>query len=100
MEKMVVSTEETKEAIRALIVISGFLAERLKDGFGVDDVVAAYSKMTSDDVFRTKVLEGFKNWDKIPGELQNLDATAITMLGIELAPDFIDLLKKLTAKEV
>ena len=99
MEKMVPSTKETKEAIRALIVIVGFLAERLKDGFGIDDVVAAYSKMTSDDVFKTKVLEGIKDWDKIQEELKSLDTTTITMLGIELAPDFIDLLKKLTEKQ-
>lgn len=100
MEKMVVSTKETKEAIRALIVISGFLAERLRDGFGIDDAVAAYSKMTSDDVFRTKVLEGFKDWDKISEEVKNLDTTTITMLGLELAPDFIDLLKKLSKEKV
>jgi hypothetical protein len=93
------TTKETKEAMKALIVIAGFLAERLKDGVGIDDAVALFSKLTSDDVFMKKLKEGYEGIDKVGEELKLLDATSITALGFEIAPDIIDLLIKLKASK-
>jgi hypothetical protein len=93
------TTKETKEALQALITIVGFLAERLKDGAGIDDLVAVFSKLTSDDVFKKKIKEGYEGLDKVAEELKKLDATAITALGFEVAPDIVDLLLKLKANK-
>ena len=93
------TTKETKEALQALIAIVGFLAERLKDGAGVDDLVAVFSKLTSDDVFKKKMKEGYEGLDKVGEELKKLDVQAVTALGFEIAPDIVDLLLKLKANK-
>lgn len=95
MESIVSSTKETKEAMKAIIAISAFLVERLKDGLGIDDAVALFSKITSDDVFIKKLKEGYEGKEKIAEELKTLDTPAITALGFELAPDIVDLLLKI-----
>ncbi len=93
------TTKETKEALQALIAVVGFLAERLKDGVGVDDAVAIFSKLTSDDVFMKKMKAGYEGIDKVGDELKALDTAALTALGFEIAPDIIDLLVKLKANK-
>lgn len=98
MEPVISSTKETKEALKALISIVSFLAERLKDGIGFDDAVALYSKIASDDVFMKKIKEGYDGIDKVSEELKHLDIQAITDLGLEVAPDIVDLLLKLKNK--
>lgn len=94
-----IGTKETKEAMKALISIAAFLAERLKDGVGIDDAVALFSKLASDDVFMKKLKDGYIGKEKISEELKNLDTAGITALGFEIAPDIIDLLLKLKANK-
>ena len=88
-------TKETKEALVAVIAITEFLVERLKDGAGFDDALATYSKLTSDNVFLKKIKSGFQGIDKIVLELKDLSTEEITLLGYEIAPEIISLLIKL-----
>lgn len=98
MESLTVGTKETKEAMVAIIAIIEFLHERLKDGAGLDDLVAVYSKLTSDDVFMKKLKVGFEGIDKVGEELKDLKVDEITTLGYEIAPEVIALLLKIKAK--
>lgn len=93
-----VGTKETKEALIAMVAVTEFLAERLKDGAGIDDIVAVYSKLTSDDVFMKKLKEGYEGINKVGEELKDLKIDEITTLGYEIAPAIISLLLKLKAK--
>lgn len=88
-------TKETKEALIAVMAITEFLIERLKDGAGLDDIVATYSKLTSDDVFMKKIKAGFEGINKISSELKDLSVEETTMLGYQIAPEVISLLAKL-----
>lgn len=92
---MTTGTKETKEALKAVILISSFIIERLKDGVGVDDAVATYSKLTSDEVFKTKIKDGYEGLDKVREELKDLTTDEITTLGLEVAPDIVQLLLQL-----
>lgn len=93
-----VGTKETKEALIALVTIVDFLAERLKDGAGLDDLVAVYSKVTSDSIFMKKLKDGYEGIDKVSEELKDLKQEEIVMLGYEIAPTIIALLMKLKTK--
>lgn len=88
-------TKETKEALRAIIAVIEFVIERTKDGLGVDDIVAIWSKIKSDEVFKTKVKAGWENIELVRNELSNLSVEEITVLGFEVAPDLVALLLKL-----
>jgi hypothetical protein len=99
MEQVVVSTKETKEALKAIIAIVAFLGERLKDGIGYDDLLAVFSKLAADDVFMKKIKQGYEDLDKVSAELKNLNTESITALGLEVAPDIVDLLLKLKANK-
>lgn len=92
---MTTGTKETREALKAVIAISSFIIERLKDGIGVDDAVATYSKLTSDEVFKTKIKDGYEGLDKVREELKDLSTDEITTLGLEVAPDIVQLLLQL-----
>jgi hypothetical protein len=95
MEKIMAEqygTKETKEALHAVLEIVTFIIERMKDGVGVDDAFALYSKMTSDSVFKEKLKAGYEGLDQVRNELSNLSNEEITSLGFDMAPDFIALL--------
>lgn len=87
--------KETKEALVALVTLFDFLAERLKDGAGIDDLIATYSKLTSDTVFIKKLKDGYEGKEKIHEELKKLDIDGVTELGYAIAPEIITLLLKL-----
>lgn len=88
-------TKETKEALRAIIAVIEFVIERTKDGIGADDLMAAWSKFKSDEVFKTKLKAGWEGKELLKDELSNLSVEEITTLGFEIAPELIALLLKL-----
>ena len=94
-EIMTTGTKETREALKAVILIASFIIERLHDGIGVDDAVATYSKLSSDDVFKTKIKDGYEGLEQVREELKDLTTEEITTLGLEVAPDIIQLLLQL-----
>lgn len=91
--------EETKQAMRGILALAEFLIERLDDGLGFDDAVAAYSKFTSDDVFKTKLKEAWEGRKLISKELGEIDQTEVIELGMTLAPEIIAILQKLKAQK-
>ncbi len=93
------STKETKEALIAIVTIAEFLGDRLKDGIGIDDFVATYSKLTSDDIFMKKLKSGYEGVDKIKEEMKDLKIEEITALGYEIAPSIVSLLLKFKNKK-
>ena len=100
MEKIIDTngTKEIKEALVAFIAITEFLSDRIKDGVGFDDLVATYSKLTSDDVFIKKVKAGYEGLDKIRDELKDLSVEEVTNLGYDISPSIVSLLLKLKKK--
>jgi ketosteroid isomerase-like protein len=91
-------TKDTKEAMQAILALADFLIERLGDGAGVDDLVAVWSKLTSDDVFMKKIKSGWEGKENISKELTGITTAEITTLGYDLAPDIIAILLKLKKK--
>lgn len=92
---MTTGTKETREALKGIVTLSSFLIERLKDGIGIDDAISVYSKLTSDDVFKTKIIDAYQGVEKIQEELKDLTAEEITTLGLDIAPDIIQILLQL-----
>lgn len=92
---MTTGTKETREALKAMITVTSFIIERLKDGVGVDDAIALYSKLTADEVFKTKLKDGYEGLDKVREELKDLTTDEITTLGLEVAPEIVQLLLQL-----
>lgn len=92
---MTTGTKETREALKGIVTLSSFLIERLKDGIGIDDAISVYSKLTSDDVFKTKIIDAYQGVEKIQEELKDLTTEEITTLGLDIAPDIIQILLQL-----
>jgi hypothetical protein len=63
--------KETKEAVVAAIKLGKFVAERLKDGAGLDDAMALGQKLL-DPAFRQMVTDAVQGADKIPAEIKDL----------------------------
>lgn len=82
--------QETKEAILALVVLGKFVADRLKDGIGMDDAMALGQKLL-DESFKAKVMAGINGADQVPAEIK--DISMVEML--ELAKLIPDILKEL-----
>lgn len=67
----VVGIKETQEAILALIILGKFVAERLKDGAGMDDAIALAQKLF-DEEFKAKVMAGVDGIDMVPAEVKDM----------------------------
>jgi hypothetical protein len=87
--------KETKESMKGILALVEFIIERLDDGAGFDDVVAAFSKFTSDDVFKNKVKVAWEGREIVSKELSELDTAEMMELGMTLAPDIIAILNKM-----
>lgn len=74
-----------------------FAAERLADGAGTDDLFALVTKVLTDEAFVQKAQLAIENAGAAAGELADLDreeAKFVTALGIDIAYDIIDAVKK------
>lgn len=80
---------ETKEALKALVVVGKFVVDRLKDGVGLDDLTALITKLVADPEFKKVLDAGVAGIDKVPAELADLDFAEI----IEIAAIMPELLK-------
>lgn len=93
---MSVGIKETKEVLLFSKVLAVFVAERLKDGAGVDDLVALVTKAVSDPAFLASANAAITDAGAIPGELSDLDGAEIKELGhlgIDIVADVISALK-------
>ena len=94
---MSIKIKETAELLRAANKITLFLISRLKDGAGFDDAIALYSKLTSDEEFKSMIFEAYDGIKDIPAELRDLDYTEVTALLLEqvkFIPIILDEIKK------
>lgn len=85
--------KETKEALIGVNEVALFMAEKLKDGVQVSDATDFYSKLTSDEAFKSKVKAAYDNYQAIPKEIQDVDAGE----GMELAACQLDYAPKILA---
>ena len=89
--------KETEEAVEGVFVLALFLAKRLKDGAGVDDAVALFSKISSDEEFKAVVGQAYEGIDKVPAEIKDIDFTEGVVLAkkaIDFVPRMVEALKK------
>jgi hypothetical protein len=81
--------KETKEALEAFNEIGLFVASQIKDGVGVEDALALYSKIVSDEAFKSIIVNAYDRYDQIPAEIKDIDMGE----GLELAKvqmDYVD----------
>lgn len=88
-----VGIKETREAVKGAAVLLILILKRLKDGAGVDDVMAIFAKFQTDEEFKKVLTEAYEGADKIKGEVTNVDL----MEGFTLAKDLMDLLPEILA---
>lgn len=85
--------QEVKDVLVALNEVGIFLASRLKDGAGVDDVVALVTKLSTDDEFKLIIAAAVAAMKHVPAELKDLDLVE----GVELAQLQLSYLPKIIA---
>jgi hypothetical protein len=83
MAEQVVSVgiKEAKEAIIGVNELAIFIASRLKDGVGVDDVMAVWEKLKDDEEFKTKIVAAYEGISLVPEEIKDMSLQE----GLELA---------------
>ncbi len=85
--------KETKEALKAVVVLGQFVASRLKDGAQVEDLVALFTKLAVDPEFKAVLDEGIKGLDKVPEEIKDISFAEVVEL-LALLPEILALLGK------
>jgi len=96
-EKEVVGIQETREAVKGAGVLLIFILKRLKDGAGVDDAMAIFSKFQTDEEFKAALTEAYVGADKIGSEVKDIDLLEGVTLGkdvFDLIPQIIEALQK------
>jgi hypothetical protein len=88
--------KESKELIAGLMVLSIFLIERLKDGVDLNDAIAVYDKINSDEEFKAKVFEAVKGISGVKEEIHNASAVEISELVVEAAKYIPEIVKALS----
>lgn len=78
-------------------VLVKFVAERAKDGVGVDDLIALVTKALTDDAFVAQANAAITDAEKAIAELADLDrneAKFVLGLGADIVYDIIEAVKK------
>jgi hypothetical protein len=89
--------KETEEALLAVNILSIYLIKQFKDGVQISDFMDLYSKIMSDDDFKSKMMDAYQGVQNIPAELKDLDLQEIiklTSLQLSFLPEIIDAIKK------
>lgn len=90
------TVKESKEILLLTKALAVFLAERLKDGAGVDDAIALLSKLALDPAFVVLAAEAWAGASEAGKELADLDGAEIKELGhiaVDIVADVISALK-------
>lgn len=85
-----IGIKESKELLIGAMKLTTFIIKRQKDGWGMDDIEAAYEKWVSDPAFKEAMIEMIKGGGEIPKEIKDLDM----MEGIELGSLAFSFVKK------
>ena len=92
-----VGIKELKEAMVGINELAMFLAMRMKDGVGVDDAMAVWTKLNSDADFKDKMVAAYDGIAGVPAEIKDIDLAEgleLAMLQIKYIPELIESLKK------
>jgi uncharacterized protein (DUF433 family) len=94
---MAQGVKETKELLSGILVVVKVVAQELKDGFQVADLIAAFNAIQGDAVKKAKLEEALKNIQDVPAEFK--DATLSEWLEIAVhvigeLPDLLSAFKK------
>lgn len=92
-----IGVKETKEALIGINELSLCIAERLKDGVGVDDIMAIWEKLGNDPAFKQKLADAIDGYSKIPAEVGDIDVNeGIELAGVQLnyLPKYFETFKK------
>ena len=94
------SIKELSEGLVGVLEFALFMAERFKDGIGLDDMSALWDKWKNDPDFKAKMKAAVDGSEKIPAEAKDLDLNEgmqLAMLMLPYVPKFIDAMKKESA---
>lgn len=92
-----VGIKETQEALKGAGELLVFILTRLKDGAGMDDAIAIFSKFQTDAEFKKVLADAYNGANKIGGEMKDIDLMEGLALGkdvIDLVPQIVKALKK------
>ena len=87
--------KELDEALKGILAIAVFVAERAKDGLALDDGIALFDKVTNDAEFKAKVDAAIKGIELVPAEAKDLDLQEGVSLIVGLAPELIKMIEAL-----
>lgn len=89
--------KELSEAVDGSLALGVVLAERLKDGVGMDDLGALWDTWKNDEVIKAKLEAAVEGYKKIGVEVKDLDAgegIEVAGLMLDYVPKYVDALKK------
>lgn len=89
--------KEIKEALDGSLALGVVLAERLKDGVGIDDLSALWTRWGEDQELRDKLKAAVDGYEKISAEAKDLDlgeGLELASVMVDYVPKYVDALKK------
>lgn len=89
--------KETKELVIAFLEIASLLAVEFKDGIQANDFADLYSKISSNEDLKSKLIAAYNDIDKIPAEIKDLTIPESLDLLMAAAPELIGLFKAIKA---
>jgi hypothetical protein len=92
-----IGIQETKEMIVAILKISPLLIKTFKKGLSVSSAAELWAALQNDPVIGASIIAAYKDYEKIPAEVKDLDAyEGIEIGGVLLAaaPEIIKALKE------
>ena len=97
MSELSLGIKELKEALVGVNELAIFIAMRLKDGIGLDDAMAIWSKLSSDEEFKQKMVAAYDGISQVPAEIKDLDLAEgieLAVLQAQMLPALIAAMKK------
>lgn len=92
-----VGIKESKEALIGINELAIFIAKRLKDGVGMDDIGAIIDLLKNDGEFKIKVAAAFDGIKAVPEEMKDIDineGVELAMVQVMYMPKIIEAFKK------
>lgn len=86
--------KESKELLKAVMIIAKVLVERLKDGFQYDDVPL----LLSDLGMNTEIRDALAGVKEVPHEMKDLDASEVMQLVMVVMSELPEVFQQLKSK--
>lgn len=79
--------KETKEAVVGLLTIASLLATHFKKGVKLENAMALFAQLQTDEELKAKIEAAMKDVDKVGSETKELSAKEILEILIEALPE-------------